>query len=62
MKSKKIIFIALALLLAQAGLAPLASAQTTRLNVGYSAVSADQFRPGLPRTAESSPRTAWKSS
>jgi NitT/TauT family transport system substrate-binding protein len=43
MAYRKLLFVALALVLGHLSFAPKASAQMTRLNVGYSAVSADQL-------------------
>jgi NitT/TauT family transport system substrate-binding protein len=51
MSFRKILFVALALLLAQFSLAPNASSQMTRLNVGYSAVSADQLPAWVAKDA-----------
>jgi NitT/TauT family transport system substrate-binding protein len=51
MAFKKILFAALALSSAQLSLAPKAPAQMTRLNVGYSAVSADQLPAWVAKDA-----------
>ncbi len=51
MAVRKLSFVTVALLLTQLCLAPKASAQMTRLNVGYSAVSADQLPAWVAKDA-----------
>lgn len=51
MEFRKLLFVALALLLAQLSLVPKAPAQMTRLNVGYSALSADQLPAWVAKDA-----------
>ncbi|MGZ8529622.1 MAG: ABC transporter substrate-binding protein, partial [Candidatus Binatia bacterium] len=51
MPFKHFLYVALVLLLAQLFLAPKAPAQMTRLNVGYSAISADQLPAWVAKDA-----------
>jgi NitT/TauT family transport system substrate-binding protein len=51
MPIRQFLYVALVLLLAQLFLAPKASAQMTRLNVGYSAISADQLPAWVAKDA-----------